>query len=123
MNSVINRIIRRLGFEIRRIRVDPHTQCVSLKTEQSRKGNVLLAYIVEPFLLKAGESPSRSHTHHTESLLIAQVFLERGYDVDVIDYRNASFKPGKDYHYFVSARTNFVRLAGRLNEDCITRTV
>ena len=119
MKSVINRIIRRLGFEIRRIRVDPHMQCVSLKTEQSRRGNVLLAYIVEPFLLKAGESPSRSHTHHTESLLIAQVFLERGYDVDIIDYRNGSFKPGKDYHYFVSARTNFVKLAERLKEDCI----
>ena len=119
MKSVINRIIRRLGIEIRRIRVDPHMQCVSLKTEQSRRGNVLLAYIVEPFLLKAGESPSRSHTHHTESLLIAQAFLDRGYDVDIIDYRNGSFKPGKDYRYFVSARTNFVRLAERLNEDCI----
>ena len=90
MKSIVNRIIRRFGFEIRRIGVDPHMECVSLKTEQYRRGNVLLAYIVEPFLLKAGESPSRSHTHHTESLLIAQVFLARGYDVDIIDYRNGN---------------------------------
>jgi len=119
MKSAVNRIIRHFGFEIRRVEVAQHMECVSIKTEHSRLGNVLLAYIVEPFLLKAGESPSRSHTHHAESLLIAQVFLARGYDVDIVDYRNGSFKPGKDYSYFVSARTNFVRLAERLNKDCI----
>ena len=119
MKSAFNRIIRQFGFEIRRVGVAPHMERVSLKTEKAHRGNVLLAYILEPFLLKSGEPPPRSHTHHTESLLIAQVFLERGYDVDIIDYRNGSFRSDKDYSYFVSARTNFVRVSERLNKDCI----
>jgi len=119
VKKAVNRIIRRLGFEIQRVEIKSHTGCVSLKIEKPRRGIVLLAYILEPFLLKAGESPSSSHTHHTESVLIARAFLARGYDVDIIDYRNGSFRPGKDYSYFVAARTNFVRLAERLNEDCI----
>lgn len=119
MKSPLNRLIRRSGFEIRRVKPDLYGESVSLKTGGAPKGNVLLAYIVEPFLLEDGETPSQAHTHHTESLLIAQVFLDRGYNVDVIDYRNGLFKPGKDYSYFVSARTNFVKLAERLNHSCI----
>ena len=119
MTNPLNRIIRHAGFEIHRAKPTLHSELVSLKADDGTKGSVLLAYIVEPFLLKDGEHPSQSHTHHTESLLIAQAFLNCGYNVDIIDYRNSDFSPRKDYKFFVSARTNFVKLAQRLNRNCI----
>lgn len=119
MKSAASKLAKYVGSRIRPSAVGQYTDCVSLKTEQTHQGNVLLAYIVEAFLTTTDKSPPRFHTHHSESRLIAQVFLDRGYDVDVIDYRNRSFRPKKDYTYFVSARTNFVKLAQRLNRDCI----
>ena len=50
---------------------------------------------------------------------MAESFLNSGYNVDVIDYRNDSFRPMKDYTFFVSARTNFVAIVKRMNRDCI----
>lgn len=120
MSNLVNRIIRYSGYELRRCKPTAFKECVSIKTEKSKeKGNALIAYILEPFLLKPEESHSQSHTHHAESLLIAQSFLEQGYNVDVIDYRNALFTPVKEYSFFVSARTNFVKLAEKINKDCI----
>ena len=107
------------GIEVRRIRPAPHSELVSLQSDKATKGNVLLAYIVDPFMLASGEVPSKAHTHHTESLLIARAFLNMGYNVDVIDYRNGNFKPQKNYRFFVSARTSFVEIARHLNSSCI----
>lgn len=119
MKNPVNQLLRRFGIEIRRVRQSLHGELVSLRTARALQGNVLLAYIVEPFLLEGEEPPSQAHTHHTESLLIAEAFLNRGYNVDVIDYRNRSFQPTKDYRFFVSARTNFAELAQRLNSGCV----
>ena len=90
-----------------------------MSPEGQSKGNVLVAYIVEPFLVARKENISRAHTHHIESVAIAETFLKLNYCVDVIDYRNAAFVPEKNYDFFVSARTNFRRVADRLNADCI----
>jgi len=87
--------------------------------KEAAKGNVLLAYIVQPFLLKEGEPLPVTHTHYLESVLMAEVFLELGYAVDVISYKNTTFKPKKEYQFFISARTNFERIGQRLNRDCI----
>lgn len=114
-----NKLLQRFGLELRRFKTPLYREFVSLQTDREARGIVLLAYIVEPFLLKEGELPDQSHTHHTESLLMAQAFLELGYNVDVIDYRNGGFKPGKNYTYFFSARTSFTQIASRLNDDCI----
>jgi glycosyltransferase involved in cell wall biosynthesis len=119
MKYGINKLLGHLGYEIHHTRPQQYSECVSLKTRKHSKGNALLAYIIEPFLLGDGESPSQSHTHHTESLLIAEALLNSGYNVDVIDYRNRVFKPVKDYMLFISARTNFEKISDRLNRDCI----
>ena len=95
------------------------TKVISLKSENGYKGNVLLSYVIEPFLLKEGESILNSHTHYGESLQIVETWLNLGFYVDVISYRNKNFVPEKNYSYFVSARTNFDRIAKLLNEDCI----
>lgn len=88
---------------------------MTLRPDQPR-GRALLAYIIEPFL--AGQAAS-SHTHYAESLLMAEVLLELGYQLDVISYRNTTFSPKRRYDLFISARTNFERLAARLNPDCL----
>jgi glycosyltransferase involved in cell wall biosynthesis len=92
---------------------------VSLKPERKSKGNVLLSYILKPFLLKPEEHLPNAHMHYWRSLQIAKTFLDLGYAVDVIDYRNDTFIPGKDYKFFIDVRHNLQRLAPLLNKDCI----
>lgn len=121
MRKIVKDIVSKLGIEIkRRNPKDFESKVVSLKTKNgSSKGNVLLSYVIEPFLLKAGEPVSNAHTHDWESLQIARTFLDLGYSVDVIDYRNGDFIPEKNYAIFIAARTNFERIARLLNEDCV----
>lgn len=119
MANPINRLLGRVGLELRRARPAPYGELAALKTDKPRKGSALLAYILDPFLLKPGERPSQAHTHHTESLLMARAFLELGYDVDVIDYRNGDFRPTKLYDFFISARTRFAEVSRRLDPGCI----
>jgi hypothetical protein len=107
------------GLEIRRYtpRFDAH--CVTLPPAGAPKGRVLLAYIIDPFLVKPGQPVSTGHTHHGESVLIAEAWRSYGYSVDVIDYRNHEFIPRKRYDFFVSARTHLETIAARLNPDCV----
>lgn len=42
---------------------------------------------------------------------MADAFLDRGYDVEVIQYNNPTFRPRSEYRVLVSARTNLERLA------------
>ena len=116
--SSVKKIVRQLGYDI--VRYAPSDQrLVSLAPSNGDRGNMLLSYIIEPFLLKPGEPISNAHTHDWESFQIAQTFLGLGYNVDVIDYRNSTFIPKKDYSFFVGARTNFSNIARRLNNGCI----
>lgn len=119
MTNPVNRLLRHLGYELRRYQPAEHGEFVSLTSDRPAKGHALLAYIVEPFLLEDEALPSTAHTHHTESLVIAEAFLSQGYNVDVIDYRNGTFQPSRSYRFFVGARTRFAELAARLNDDCI----
>lgn len=119
MKRLLTATARRFGLELRRYKPRYSEQCVSLPARDPANGCVLLSYILEPFLLAPGERPSTAHTHHSESLLIARAWLERGFDVDIIDYRNNVFVPRKDYRIFVCARTQFDRLAPLLPQGCI----
>jgi len=110
---------RKVGYEISIHKIDADFyRCVSLKTAEPVKGNVLLAYILEPFKL-TNAVKLNSHTHYWESFQIAQTFLSLGYHVDVIDYRNSAFVPKKTYDFFISARVNFQTIAERLNKECV----
>jgi glycosyltransferase involved in cell wall biosynthesis len=100
----------------RRIR---QTKVISLKPEQPTQGNVLISYIIEPFLLKPEQPISNIHTSHWESWQIAKIFLELGYSVDFIAFNNQTFVPKKDYELFIDIRFNFARLVPLLNQDCI----
>jgi len=121
MRQILKDIVLKLGIEIKRHYPKGfESKVVSLKPNNvSSKGNVLLSYVIEPFLLKAGEPISNAHTHDWESVQIAKTFLDIGYSVDVIDYRNGDFIPKKEYAIFIAARTNLERIARLLNEDCV----
>jgi len=112
-------IVNALGIDIRRYAPDFDSRCVTLSPASVPKGWVLLAYILDPFLVKTGQPVSTSHTHHEESILIAEAWRKHGYSVDVIDYRNHEFTPRKRYDFFVSARTHLETIAARLNPDCV----
>jgi glycosyltransferase involved in cell wall biosynthesis len=86
-------------------------ELVSLAPPGPAKGAVLIAYVLEPFLLAKGQAVSSGHTHHQESVLMARVWLEAGFNVDVIDYRFHDFRPTRNYDFFVSARIHLERLA------------
>lgn len=119
MRDLLKAAFRRLGLSVHLRQRDYRPGCVSLAPHGAPKGRVLIAYILDPFLLAPGAPAATTHTHHGESLLIAQVYLELGYSVDVIDYRNDEFIPNGNYDFFVSARTQFERIARLLNPSCI----
>ena len=51
---------------------------------------------------------------------MAKTFLEFGYCVDVISAGDADgFSPEKQYAFYIGHRYNFVRIARRLNTDCV----
>lgn len=115
---MVHKILRKLGRLIRR-NSRPNRKVVTLNPKVKPKGSVLLSYIIDPFLAASADEISYAHTHYWESYQIAQTFLNNGYSVDVISYENHVFKPTKEYDYFISARTNFDRLAYNLNSNCI----
>jgi len=121
ITTTIKKIITKItGYEIEKKPPAAFNQSVvHLKPAAEPVGNVLLAYFTEPFLLPEGSGLLRSHAHFEESRLIANTFLNMGYAVDVIDYRNTVFPADKQYAYFVSARTNFELYANKLNSGCV----
>lgn len=120
MKKFIKAFFRKFGIEITRYNpVKFERNFISLKSGNGNEGNVLLSYVIEPFLLKDGEPISNAHTHDWESMQIAGTFLGLGYSVDVIDYRDSIFIPQKDYSFFVGARTNFERIARLLKSNCV----
>jgi glycosyltransferase involved in cell wall biosynthesis len=118
MTRFINQLLRRwLGLEIRQYKTFP--AAVTLQPEGGVKGNVLISYIIDPFLVDDENQIPNSHTHHWESWLMAKAFLQMGYAVDVISFMDDRFVPQKNYTLFIAARTNFERIAKLLNSDCI----
>ncbi|MDF5724225.1 MAG: glycosyltransferase [Rhizonema sp. PD37] len=92
---------------------------VSLETQQPLQGNMLLSYRIEPFLLKPGEPVPNDQSWNWECLLIAQTFLDLGYNVDVIQFHNDKFVPQKNYDFFIDIRDRLETLSPLLNEDCV----
>lgn len=95
------------------------TGCISLYPPKTAKGSVLLSYVTHPFVITKKELDSSPHTNPWECLEIADIFLERGYAVDVIDWTDTSFKPKKYYRAIVDVHQNLERLSPSLPKDCI----
>lgn len=128
MKTMLKQIFRSAGLEVTRYRplqeagfdsLSGLDEIIRLKTNVQRRGSMLLSFMTEPFLRGPEGRISNAHTNPGDSLQIANTFLDLGYDVDVIHYRNGTFTPRLDYAYFVGARTNFARIAKLLKSDCV----
>lgn len=117
--DLIKYLINKLGLNISRYKKNKHDQIVNLKPKGKSYGNALLGLIIDPFLLSVDEKISNKHTNHQESLEIANIFLELGYQVDVISKLRSNFIPSKKYTFYVNLRTNFKKISKYLNNDCI----
>ncbi len=119
MKRLTKKIFRSLGLEITRYNPDDHAkEFISLKSENRPKGNVLLSYTINPFLVKDGKSFDHRHNCDWECFQIAKTFLDLGYHVDVIPFTNDEFVPGKDYAFFIDVLSNMQRIAPMLNSNC-----
>jgi hypothetical protein len=119
MKKLIKQIVRGLGFEITRYHPNiPEKKCIRLKTRGVYRGNALLSYTINPFLLEKGEFDN-SHIVDWHCFQIAKIFLENGYNVDVIDYHNGKFIPNRDYSFFIDVLSNMEKITPSLNKDCI----
>jgi glycosyltransferase involved in cell wall biosynthesis len=107
------------GIEIRRHIPDQLDKVITLKPEHGYKGNVLISYILQPFLLESSSPLLNTHAHFWRTWQMAQTFVQLGYCVDVIDYHNNEFTPEKDYVVFIDVRRNLERLGPLLNRNCI----
>ena len=86
-----------------------------LMPKGSPEGHALISYILDPFTTN---KISNDHTHFWESWHIAQSLLEKGIAVDVISYLDNRFQAEVPYTHFISARTNFQRIASQLPATC-----
>lgn len=120
MKSFIKKVFNKFGIEIRKIPLDDdRDKVVSLVSKVVSRGNMLLSYLNEPFLLNEGEPISNSHTNYWESWQIANIFLDLGYNVDVINSYNYKFVPEKNYDVFVGHRNQYERIAKMMSDDCL----
>lgn len=102
---------------LRRILFVLQGRVVHLSPKNTSRGAVLLSYTTLPFI-DLREKILDAHTNRWECRDIAQIFLDFGYSVDIIDFENTSFKPKKQYRYFIDVGTNMERLAPTLGSAC-----
>lgn len=92
---------------------------VTLAPISRSKGAILLSYVTHPFTTSKKELDRSPHTNPWECLLIAEILLEQGFAVDVIDWTNTTFIPKKDYAAVIDVNQNLERLTSFLNEKCV----
>lgn len=78
------------------------------------RGEVLLSYIIDPFLLPDGAPLPHSHTHFWECWTMGRMLAEAGLGVDAVAWTNHRFAPAKAYDAIIDVRLNLERLAPAL---------
>ena len=73
-----------------------HNKTISLKPHKPARGNVLLAYLTDAFLVDDVQTVPYGHPAYWESFQMAKTFVDFGYSVDVISAADAEgFTAGK----------------------------
>jgi glycosyltransferase involved in cell wall biosynthesis len=113
--NVFKNCVRAVHKQIRRVL---HQDIVSLTSDKAIEKTVLLSYVTFPFRCQPEDLTFFSHTSTFECLQIAKTWLCHGYNVDVIDWDNTWFLPGKDYSIFIDIHSNMERISPFLRKDC-----
>lgn len=93
---------------------------ISLHAAGSPHGHVLVSYDNHGLLCaRSGQPVPISHPQFLKTILMAQTFVDLGYDVDVIHCENQKFVPSKPYDLVVDTRLNLQRLKPYLPSTCI----
>ena len=95
---------------------------IKLTPDQKARGKVLFSYIINGFLLDPKDPIPNKHTNIWQSVKMAETFVELGYEVEVISWKNHTYIPKGEYSAFVDVRRNMERLAPLLNKDCVKIT-
>jgi hypothetical protein len=103
--------LRKIEYRLRRV--------ISIKPVSRKRGRALLSYVAHPFTITKEELDRSPHTNPRECLTIAEILLERGFIVDVIDWTDTKFKPKKKYDIIIDIHQNLERLAPCLPKTCI----
>lgn len=111
---------REVIVAIRGVRRQFRGGVVSLHAAGSPHGHVLISYDNQGLLCKMrGQPIPTSHPQFLKTIVMAQTFLDLGYDVDVIHAENGKFIPWKSYDVMVDTRFNLQRLQSYLPPRCI----
>lgn len=92
---------------------------ISIPCQGKKRGVALLSFITGPFTLAPGEFFTDPHSNYFVAEEMVKILLEKGYDVDVIDWANDKFIPKKRYDVLLDIDKNLARLAPILSKDCI----
>lgn len=95
-----------------------HRDSVALSPPQKSDKNLLLSYVTHPFRIDPEDPSFFSHAATWECQEIARIWVDKGYNVDVIDWDNSYFLPKKKYSVFIDIHSNMERLAPLLGKDC-----
>ena len=112
----------RLAAEVRKGLAAIHgmdRRVVTLTPPGPPRGTVLFSYILDGFYLQPDDPAMLKHTHYWETRQMVQTWLDLGYAVDVIHWKNQQFVPEKRYDFFIDVRMNLERIGPLLNPDCV----
>lgn len=93
---------------------------VTLKTQAAvKQGHVLFSYVAHVIGDANNAANFRYHSNKWESLEIARIFTELGYDVDAIEFDNFQFIPKRHYDAIFDIFINLARLEPYLDATTI----
>jgi len=90
---------------------------IPIKTQNASKiGTALVSYVTHPFTISLEELDRAPHTNPLECMIIVDLLLKKGFDVDVIDWTNKDFIPKKRYEIIIDVNNNLKRFSVGLNK-------
>ena len=83
------------------------------------RGRVLFSYLDSPLLLSDNSPQLKAHSNNWESREIANIFVDLGYELDAINWRDAHFVPTRRYDILFDIATNLARLSTGIDADTV----
>lgn len=84
---------------------------VHMPHQGKKRGDVLISYLIEPFICFPWQKLSTRHSSYWECLEMARLFAKRGFAVDIIRWNDNTFVPKKPYAVCIDTQKNLERLS------------